>query len=175
MTRAGRWAVTNPSSRSGVTRNSPSWQHRWGRRLQPLTDESRQVPRRLHSLPCGAWDPAEEYWGEDGDEWARVRGRPLEFDSWPREALQHYEIGVRIGELSLGQNFAGVLWWGLVDNRPFLRCMKGYGLCLWRLGRADAAASVFDRLLWLNPGDSQGIRFLLAAIRDGRIWEDFDS
>jgi hypothetical protein len=23
--------------------------------------------------------------------------------------------------------------WGLIDNRPFLRYMQGYGLCLWRL------------------------------------------
>jgi hypothetical protein len=61
---------------------------------------------------------------------------------------------------------------GLVDNRPFLRCMKGYGLCLWRLGRGDEAARVFDRMLWMNPCDSQGIRFLLPAVRDGRPWEN---
>lgn len=33
------------------------------------------------------------------------------------------------------------------------------GLCLWHLGRTDEAASVFDRILWLNPVDLQGIRF----------------
>jgi hypothetical protein len=32
---------------------------------------------------------------------------------------------VRTGELSLGQNFEGLLPWGDVDNRPFLRCMPG--------------------------------------------------
>ena len=197
------------------------------------------TPLRLES--CGTWDPAEEYWGEEGDaidEWAQpiiAHGpRPefemeqvlpgadpsdpdldpiiesndlkdaddgagarrilmalleadlrcldahahlgnLEFDSWPREALRHYEVGVRIGELSLGRDFTGVLGWGLVDNRPFLRCMKGYGLCLWRLGRASDAARVFDPMLWLNPGDNQGIRFLLPAVRDGKSWEDSDA
>jgi hypothetical protein len=30
--------------------------------------------------------------------------------------LAHYEVGVRIGDLSLGSD--GVLPWGLVDNRP---------------------------------------------------------
>jgi hypothetical protein len=26
-------------------------------------------------------------------------------------------------------------------------------------------------MLWMNPGDHQGIRFLLPAVRDGRPWE----
>ena len=194
------------------------------------------APLRLE--PCGTWDPAEEYWGEEGDaidDWAqsiiaqgprpefemeqvlpgsdpndpdvdpiiesndlrdagdragarRILMALLEadlrcldahahlgnfvFDHTPREALRHYEVGVRIGELSLGENFTGVLGWGLVDNRPFLRCMKGYGRCLWRLGRGDEAARVFDRMLWMNPADNQGIRFLLPAVRDGRRWEE---
>jgi hypothetical protein len=73
------------------------------------------------------------------------------FDSMPEFAVRHYEVGLRIGELSLGDHFDGVLQWGHIDNRPFLRCMHGYGLCLWRLGRFDEAARVFDRMLWLNP------------------------
>jgi len=194
------------------------------------------APLRLE--PCGTWDPAEEYWGEEDDaidDWAQsiiAQGpRPefemeqvlpgsdpkdpdidpviesnelkdagnragarrilmalletdlrcldahahlgnLVFDHTPREALRHYEVGVRLGELSLAENFTGVLSWALVDNRPFLRCMKGYGLCLWRLGRGDEAARVFDRMLWMNPADNQGIRFLLPAVRDGRRWEE---
>jgi hypothetical protein len=43
------------------------------------------------------------------------------------EAIRHYKAGVRIGDLSLGQNFEGLLRWGDVDNRPFLRCMDGHG------------------------------------------------
>lgn len=30
----------------------------------------------------------------------------------------------------------------------------------------------FDRMLWLNPTDNQGIRFLLPQIRAGERWED---
>jgi tetratricopeptide (TPR) repeat protein len=194
------------------------------------------TPLRLE--PSGTWDPAEEYWGEEGeaiDDWAQTiiayGPRPefdmeqvvpgadpndpdvdpiiesndlkdagdlagarriltalleadlryldahahlgnLVFDHTPQEALRHYEIGVRIGQLTLGADFNGVLSWGLAGNRPFLRCMKGYGLCLWRLGRRDEAAHAFDRMLRMNPGDHQGIRFLLPAVCDGRPWED---
>ena len=64
-----------------------------------------------------------------------------------------------------------MLPWGHVDNRPFLRCMHGYGLCLWRLGRLDEAARVFDRMLWLNPSDNQGVRCLIREVRAGSVWE----
>ena len=77
---------------------------------------------------------------------------------------------MRIGELALGDGFDGVLPWGLIDNRPFLRCMHGYGLCIWRLGRLDEAERVFDRMLWLNPTDNQGVRFLLPNVRAGKAW-----
>jgi hypothetical protein len=94
------------------------------------------------------------------------------FDSMPENAIRHYEVGLRIGELSLGDGFEGVLHWGLIDNRPFLRCMHGYGLCLWRLDQFDAAESVFDRMLWLNPSDNQGVRFLIDDVRLGTMWEE---
>jgi hypothetical protein len=83
-------------------------------------------------------------------------------------------VGVRIGELSLGDAFDGVLAWGLIDNRPFLRCPQDYGLCLWRLGRWDETESVLERMLWLNPSDNQGIRGLLPAVRAREAWVDDD-
>ena len=93
------------------------------------------------------------------------------FDRSPKEAVRHYAVGNRIGELSLGDGFDGVLPWGLIDNRPFLRCMQGFGLCLWRLERFDEVERVFDRMLWLNPSDNQGVRFLIEAVRAGDGWE----
>jgi tetratricopeptide (TPR) repeat protein len=194
------------------------------------------TPLKLNQY--GDWDPAQEYWGEEGEpieDWAKpiiARGRrpmfemeqvlpgsdPEDFDSdpileandlkdagdiagaqdilakmleadlrcldahahlgnmlfrtSPHWALSHYEVGVRIGELSLGADFVSVLAWGLIDNRPFLRCMQGYGLCLWRLKRWDEAERVFERMLWMNPSDNQGIRGLLPDIRAREAWVD---
>jgi len=93
------------------------------------------------------------------------------FDHGPTEAIRHYEVGVRIGELSLPPNFDGLLPWGHLDNRPFLRCLHGYGLCLWRLERFEEAERVFDRMLWLNPSDNQGVRFLIDEVRARTAWE----
>jgi len=96
----------------------------------------------------------------------------LAFDRMPDDAVRHYEVGFRIGELSLPAGFDGVLPWGHLDNRPFLRCMHGFGLCLWRLGQFPEAARIFKRMLWLNPSDNQGIRLLIDDVRAKRSWED---
>jgi tetratricopeptide (TPR) repeat protein len=85
---------------------------------------------------------------------------------WQR-AKRHWEIGVRLGEWSLGENFDGVLSWGLVNNRPFLRCLHGLGLATWRLGQPNEARKIFERMIRLNPSDNQGVRALLAAIEAG--------
>ena len=94
-----------------------------------------------------------------------------EFDHNPHIALRHYEVGVRIGELSLADSFDGVLSWALIHNRPFLRCLHGYGLCLWRLNRRDECAALFRRMLWLNPGDNLGVRYLAQQLEAGENWQ----
>jgi len=94
------------------------------------------------------------------------------FDHSPEKAIRHYEVGVRIGNLSFGEGFNGMLHWGHVNNRPFLRCMHGYGLCLWRLGRYKEAEEVFTRMLWFNPTDNQGVRFLLGQVRERKAWHE---
>ena len=73
---------------------------------------------------------------------ARAHLGNLVFDRSPKEAIRHHGAGVRVGELSLGRDFDGVLSWGFIDNRPFLRCMQGFGLCLWRFGRFEEAPAV---------------------------------
>jgi len=94
----------------------------------------------------------------------------MEFDSFPGAAIKFFEAGVRIGELSLGKNFIGLLPWGMIDNRPFLRCLSGYGLCLWRLSEFEEAAVIFNRMLWLNPTDNQGLRFGLERVESRLPW-----
>lgn len=94
------------------------------------------------------------------------------FERQPKQALRHYRVGAGIGALGLGPDFEGVLPWGLTDNRPFLRCLHGVGLCCWRLGEMEEAAKIFRRMLWLNPSDNQGARFNLANVEAGVTWEE---
>jgi tetratricopeptide (TPR) repeat protein len=96
----------------------------------------------------------------------------LDFEYSAKDTIRHYEVGVRIGELSLGVDFTGVLRWGHINNRPFLRCLHGFGLCQWRLERFEEALRTFERMLWLNPADNQGARFLLHPVQAKEIWKD---
>jgi len=105
---------------------------------------------------------------------AHVHLGNIAFPTYPEHALIHYEIGVAIGEHALGSDFAGALPWSYLDNRPFLRCLYAQGLTLWRLGRLEDAARVFERLLGLDPADGQGAGRLLTAVQAGRAWDEDD-
>jgi len=96
----------------------------------------------------------------------------IEFDRSPGHALLHYEVGVRIGELSLPPDFDGLLVWGRLYNRAFLRCLHGQGLSLWRLGDFAGAERTFERILSFNPDDNQGVRFCWADVRARRSWDE---
>lgn len=219
------------------------WTHAGHPYLSGKAQSSRLDVQSLGLVPLGLrpegdWDPAEEYWGEEGEpleEWAKpivARGkRPafemeqvipgadpddwdtdpiieaselkaagergaaeellmkmlaedlrcldahahlgnFEFEHAPKQAMRHYMVGASIGALTLGTDFDSVLPWGHIDNRPFIRCLHGVGLCFWRLGEMKEAAKTFTRMLWLNPSDNQGARFNLANVEAGRTWEE---
>lgn len=94
----------------------------------------------------------------------------MRIDNDPESALRYYRAGTEIAELSFPPGFNGVLSWRHIDNRPFLRCLHGLGLCQWRLGRFDEAQETFERLLWLDPRDSQGATVLIESVRAGEPW-----
>ena len=240
--RAGRLWDLVPGE-IAVVKPAKQWIYAGSPYLSGAIESTRLDVKALGLVPLGleevgVWNPAEHYWGEDGDpieDWARpiiargprpefeteqvLPGRDVEdpfsdpigesndcrdsgdfdgaykilmdlcqadlrcldahshlgnfvFDHRPKDAIRHYEVGFRIGELSLGDGFDGVLPWGWIDNRPFLRCMHGFGLCLWRLKRFGEAAGIFDRMLWLNPSDNQGVRFIIDQVRASAPWRD---
>jgi len=77
---------------------------------------------------------------------------------------------VAIGERALPAGFSGLLPWGLIDNRPFLRALHGLALCRWRLRDFDAARAICESLLWLNPDDNQGVRDIIDVIARRLDW-----
>lgn len=97
------------------------------------------------------------------------------FDRCPETALLHYEVGVRIGVQALGPQFTGMLPWGPLNNRPFLRCLNGYALTLWRLGHFKEAEHIFERMIWLNPDDNQGARSNWLDAKAGKTWSSTKS
>jgi hypothetical protein len=95
--------------------------------------------------------------------------------SWSTLALHHFELGVAIGSLTVGEDFDGVLPWGLVENRPFLRCLHGLSRALLRRDRREDAAAALRRLLRLDPADHLGAGASVAAIEAGKTWREMET
>ena len=80
------------------------------------------------------------------------------------EARDLYARGLEAGELALGpegfEEYEGHFW-GFLETRPYMRARHGLALTLLELGEEEAAVEHFRAMLKLNPGDNQGIRYLL--------------
>ena len=80
------------------------------------------------------------------------------------EARDLYALGLEAGELALGpegfEEYDGHFW-VFLETRPYMRARHGLALALLKLGEEEAAMEHFRAMLKLNPGDNQGIRYLL--------------
>ncbi len=71
----------------------------------------------------------------------------------------------------MGEDFQGCLPWERAGNRAFLSCLYGYGLCLWRLGQFESAASLVERLRRLEPAGRLGAEKILQLLAARRRWD----
>jgi tetratricopeptide (TPR) repeat protein len=53
-------------------------------------------------------------------------------------------------------------FWGILETRPYMRARAGLAQSLWLLGEREQAIEHYREMLRLNPGDNQGIRYILA-------------
>ena len=88
----------------------------------------------------------------------------------PGAATEFYATGVAVAERSFPDGFAGVLPWGMIDNRPFLRCLHGLALCAWRQRRWDDAEAMLTARLWLDPDGAFTSLACLEPVRARRRW-----
>ncbi|MCA3633143.1 MAG: tetratricopeptide repeat protein [Methylobacterium sp.] len=88
-----------------------------------------------------------------------------------KAALEACETGVSIGRALVPENYDGLIEWGRHENRPFLRMMHASTLALLAAKKRPQAIERMERLLKWNPGDNQGLRFILGPelLREGHI------
>lgn len=82
------------------------------------------------------------------------------------EALAYYKLAVEAGAEALGPDAFKEYaehFWGFVETRPYMRARAGFAEALWVTGRRDEAIGHYKEMLALNPGDNQGIRYILAS------------
>ncbi|MBN1337364.1 MAG: hypothetical protein JXB39_15510 [Deltaproteobacteria bacterium] len=132
------------------------------------------VPLQLEDV--GPWDPSKEYWGEKG---GRIDPCLLPvLAAGKRPAFETEQV------------VSGVDWCAFEPDDPILDAVacsdrgdrRGarailHGLLernLWRLGLFDETRDVFERILWYNPTDNQGVRFILPTLERREPWRDED-
>ncbi|MCL5996519.1 MAG: hypothetical protein M1546_10785 [Chloroflexi bacterium] len=82
----------------------------------------------------------------------------------PEKRLALLEQGMAAGERAIGpENFKA--WegefWDMIETRPYMRACAGVAELSWLLGQRPRAIDIYSRMLRLNPGDNQGVRYML--------------
>ena len=90
----------------------------------------------------------------------------LDTEGNENEARELWSKGAGIGRNALPKKFkkGDKLEWGWLENRPFLRCLEGFGLALLAEDKTDEALSIFEEIISYNPNDNQGIREMLVEL-----------
>lgn len=79
---------------------------------------------------------------------------------------EYLERAVKAGALALGKNgfqeYEGSFW-GFLETRPYMRARHSLAEDLWQAGDSEAAIGHLREMLALNPGDNQGLRYVLLS------------
>jgi tetratricopeptide (TPR) repeat protein len=113
-------------------------------------------------MPGGPQTSAAEY------PWPARRSRSILAEDEarnPEKALALLQQAVRAGEQALGPD-AFREWegrfWGVVETRPYMRARSALAESLWLWGERRQSVAHLEALLRLNPGDNQGLRYILS-------------
>lgn len=88
-----------------------------------------------------------------------------------KAALEACETGVSIARALVSEKYDGLIEWGWLENRPFLRMIHASVLALLAARKRPQAIERMECLLKWNPEDNQGLRFILGPelLREGKI------
>lgn len=87
------------------------------------------------------------------------------------KAILMFEKAIKAGEKTLGKKFFKEekgYFWGIHETRPYMRAKAGLADCFYAKKEVDKAIEIYEEMLELNPGDNQGIRYLLATLLLGK-------
>ena len=80
------------------------------------------------------------------------------------DLIENVRAAVRAGEEDLGKEFFDDnrgYFWGILETRPYMRARAFLAELLAKNGRVAEAAEHLKAMLQLNPGDNQGLRYVL--------------
>lgn len=77
-----------------------------------------------------------------------------------KDAERHFRAAIEGGQRQLEYEGAQVPW-AVIENRPYLRGLANLALVLAEQKKWSEALAIHRHMLKLNPGDNQGVRFLI--------------
>jgi tetratricopeptide (TPR) repeat protein len=77
-----------------------------------------------------------------------------------KAAEQHFRAAIDGGQRHIEHDGSKVHW-GLIENRPYLRGLANLALVLVEQKKWAEALAIHKQLLELDPGDNQGVRYLI--------------
>jgi tetratricopeptide (TPR) repeat protein len=82
------------------------------------------------------------------------------------EARAYFQKGVAAARRALGEDFLNDpandgFYWGIYKTRPLMRALLGLSMVEDLIGNTVEAQRIAREMLRLNPGDNQGVRYLL--------------
>lgn len=90
----------------------------------------------------------------------------------PSKQLAHLERAVRTGQelwAPIADEFNDFAYWGVEATRPYMLALAALGDRHAEDGDVDAAASLYNQLLTMNPNDNQRIRPKLAELDETSV------
>ena len=88
-----------------------------------------------------------------------------EYAGCQEDMLNILRVAVAAGERALGEEaFKEDVghFWGILETRPYMRARLNLAQHLWTIGQREEAVDHYQDMLRLNPGDNQGVRWILA-------------
>lgn len=100
----------------------------------------------------------------DGDVWGFLDLFDLSEDA----RIEVFKRGAVASEIYLGKMMTQEVgyFWGLVQTRPYMRCMNSLYRALVKAERPEDALLIGNRMLELCPNDNIGIRFSIEAVKE---------
>ncbi|WP_025270768.1 tetratricopeptide repeat protein [Hippea sp. KM1] len=83
------------------------------------------------------------------------------------KAMKLYEKAIELSKKTLGEKIFEKEkgnFWGILSTRPYMRAKAGLAECFYAKGDIDKAIEIYEEMLELNPGDNQGVRYLLSTL-----------
>ncbi|MDR1819751.1 MAG: DUF6398 domain-containing protein [Methanobrevibacter sp.] len=82
----------------------------------------------------------------------------------PLETIDDYEEAIDLFRSTKGKEYFKEHkgdFWSLLETRPFMSHLLKYSMLLWNDGETEKSVDQLKYMLELNPGDNQGIRYIL--------------